>query len=379
MCFLPPVSLAKMPMASLKFSSVDPPAVVGISFAADIMRRHHQYILLVRETVTSWTDALLLADEGAATVYAGLVIMCVGLRPADGAFAVIRTDAASGFRSLIGDRQLSECHLSIEIGRSKKVNKSPVAEHAIQELQEELMHGYPLGGPVSPSQLARAVVVLNLHIRAHGLSARGMTQRDQFTGDQLPVADSELVLAQHKARGENHDHSVCSKFPSACDSPGGSSVSDGDMVYLRAERGKHPSRPRYLIASVDGEWASVRKFVGRQLRAMSYHVRLADCVRVAVPDQVYIQSLVCHDSGDECELGAIPDNAAVPLDKPSDVPEEFAPPVVQDAVLDTLCALESPSEDATQKPKVHRRSGRTRKRPDLWHCLGSSLLCGGGL
>ena len=75
--------------------------------------------------------------------------------------------------------------------------------------------------------------------------------------------------------------------------------------------------------------------------------------------RIRVQSLVSHDSGDEYDLGAIPDNA-------TDVPEELAPPVVLDVVLDSACALESPSEDIKQKSRVLQRSGRTRKRPDFY-------------
>ena len=41
------------------------------------------------------------------------------LQPLEGPYAVIRTDAAPGFVSIVGDALLQKCHLSIEIGRVK--------------------------------------------------------------------------------------------------------------------------------------------------------------------------------------------------------------------------------------------------------------------
>ena len=71
--------------------------------------------------------------------------------------AVIRVDPAPGFTALKNDVQLKQLHMSLEIGRVKNVNKNPVAEKAISELQNELLRQQPGGGSVSHLELATAV------------------------------------------------------------------------------------------------------------------------------------------------------------------------------------------------------------------------------
>ena len=70
----------------------------------------------------------------------------------------------------------------------KNPNKNPVAERAIEELGLELLNLSPEGGPVSDVTLALATANTNSRIRRDGLSVREVwTQRDQLTGEQLPI------------------------------------------------------------------------------------------------------------------------------------------------------------------------------------------------
>ena len=39
-------------------------------------------------------------------------------------------------------------------------------------------------------------------------------------------------------------------------------------------------RPRYIVTSVEDEWASIRKFTGNQLRLFAYRVKLSECYKV---------------------------------------------------------------------------------------------------
>ena len=115
-------------------TSSDPPESVGFSFAADALKRVRQLIIVVREQVTSFTVTLVIPGERHATLGSSLLSLCIPLRPMDGPCAIIRTDPAPGFKSLVNDDQLTQYHLCIELGRAKNLNKNPVAEKAIQEL-----------------------------------------------------------------------------------------------------------------------------------------------------------------------------------------------------------------------------------------------------
>jgi hypothetical protein len=205
-------SLLKKPHKLVEQSSSEPPDAVGISFATDVIRRNRQFILVMRECVTSYTTTMLVENERQDTLRDALIQLCIEINPLDGPHAVIRTDPGPAFKALVNDQTLAKHRISIEIGRVKNVNKNPVAEKAIQELELELLKIDPLGGAVSPKTLAIATATLNARIRSRGLSAREMlTQRDQFSNKQIQLSDHQLILAQNESRLSNHPHSEKSK------------------------------------------------------------------------------------------------------------------------------------------------------------------------
>ena len=84
---------------------------------------------------------------------------------------VIRVDPAPGFQSLSDDTMLRRYRIQIEIGRTKSVNKNPVAERAVQELEAEILRGGNPDREISPIILNDAVACLNYRLRSDGLSA----------------------------------------------------------------------------------------------------------------------------------------------------------------------------------------------------------------
>ena len=276
-------SLRNAPRTVDPQSASDPPAVVGTSFAADVLKRSKQLILVLRECVTSYTATCFLDDERRDTLRDALIRLCVGLRPLDGPPAVIRTDSAPGFAALRDDSHLSQLRLSLELGHTKNPNKNPVAEKAIRELEDEILRHEPTGGTITLLTLSLVTARLNSRLRSRGLSAREMwTQRDQFTHSQIPLSDADLISTQHEQRLANHPHSERSKAPSGM-MPADADLKVGDLVYLRSDRNKTTARPRYLVASVDSGWCNIRKFVGAQLRKSSYRVKMSQCLKVPVP------------------------------------------------------------------------------------------------
>ena len=160
-------------------SSSPPPDAVGVSFTADVIKRSRQLILVLCECVTSFTTTTLLKDERHNTLRDALIRLCVQMHPLDGLSAFICTDPASGFKALTEDLLQKHHRITIEIGNAKNCNKNPIAERAVQEVENELLRHDPLGGPVSPVTLSVATATLNARIRSRGLSAREMwTEQD---------------------------------------------------------------------------------------------------------------------------------------------------------------------------------------------------------
>ena len=204
----------------------------------------------------------------------------MGLHPLDGRQAVIRVDPALGFVSLKNTNALQYLGISIEVGRVKNTNKNPVAERAVQELEEELLRQESGGGPVTELSLTLATARLNSRLRSHSLSSRELwTQRNQFSNEQIPINDLQHILAKQEARQANHPFSEAAKGgyrPQAHVPP----LQVGDLIYVKSDRDKSRTRNCYIIVSIDGEWCFIKKFSGSQLRATSYKVKLAECYAV---------------------------------------------------------------------------------------------------
>ena len=171
-------------------SSEEAPRSIGVSFAADVARRHQQLILVLKETVSSYTLTTLIKSEKHEDLRNALIVLCSQLRSLHDGGATVCVDPAPGFCALATDPILLSHGITSEIGRVKNPNKNPVAERAIEELGLELLNLSPKGGPVSDVTLALATANTNSRIRRDGLSAREVwTQRDQLTGEQLPIVD----------------------------------------------------------------------------------------------------------------------------------------------------------------------------------------------
>ena len=289
-------AIRNSPVARIDQSTSSPPDAIGRSFAADVIKRSRQLIFVLRETVTSYTSSVSLQDERHQTLRDAIIKLCLEMRPMDGPPAVIRTDPAPGFRALVNDTLLKKYKITIELGQAKNPKKNPVAERAVQELETELLRQEPLGGVVSPLTLAVATSALNSRIRSRGLSSREMwTQRDQFSNQQLPLADDHLIALQHEQRLSNHPHSERAKAPLQQRRPT-PLIDVGDLVYLHSDQSKSRARDRYLVVAMDPPFCDIKKFIGSQLRSSSYHVKLSECFKVPsdLADHLRV-SHPCHE------------------------------------------------------------------------------------
>ena len=170
--------------------------------------------------------------------------------------------------------------MRFEIGNPKNQNKNPVAERAIQELENELLRVVPTNDRLNSTSLAIATSFLNSRIRAPGFSARELFfHRDHQTNETIPLQDHTIISQQHDRRCANHESSQMSKSRGRPYAPS-AQATIGDIVYLLADRDKTRGRDRYIVTSIDGPWCSIRKFIGSQLRNTSYRVKQTDIFMV---------------------------------------------------------------------------------------------------
>ena len=174
-------SLQSLPTNFQPQTTESPPTSIYGSFAADVMKRCRQLVLVLRESVSSYTASTFIPSERQEDLREGLIVLFSSLGLID-VNAQVRVDPAPGFVALANDSVLSRHGIPLVIGHAKNKNKNPIAERAIQELGSEILKQSPEGGPISKITLAQVTARLNSRIRHSGLSAFEVwTQRDRFT------------------------------------------------------------------------------------------------------------------------------------------------------------------------------------------------------
>ena len=72
---------------------------------------------------------------------------------------------------LVNDKVLKKLNIEIVPGDSKNVNKNPVAERAVREIEDEIIKIQPSDREITPSTLAQATMAVNNKIRYNGFTA----------------------------------------------------------------------------------------------------------------------------------------------------------------------------------------------------------------
>ena len=273
-------SLKKLPTIYHQQSTSVPENIIGSKFSADIVNRFSQCILLLRESITSFTVGTIVKDEKAATLRDGLLLLTSRLRSQQGPSAIIRTDPASSFRSLVGDELLQKYNLQIQLGDEKNINKNPIAESSIQELHHELKKLQPGGGKITETTLSQALSNMNGLIRNQKYSAlEAWTKRNMKTGDQIDIEDNDLIQGKYNQRLKSHEPSAKHKAKGKTAQPY-QNVDVGQLTYLYSDASKLKPREKYLITKVEKDVVWVKKFTKDQLRNRNYRVKRSDLILI---------------------------------------------------------------------------------------------------
>ena len=138
-----------------------------------------------------------------------------------------------------------------------------MVDNAIQELENEFLKIDSGHSPVPESQLHHPLSVLNSRIRNRGLSSREILfQRDQVTNEQININDQDLAASQVTKRTRNHLPSAKSKAPGR-NFASSMDCRVGDLVFLKDERNKNKARDRYVVVSIEAQYAYIQNLTDR--------------------------------------------------------------------------------------------------------------------
>lgn len=299
-------SIKDIPSSLISQSTSDPPSAVGSNYSADIIKRCKQKIFIIRETTTSFTLAEHINNETAEEVSSAMIKLSNILKPSKLGSIKIKLDPApahkSMFQRISNYSDLTRNNISLELGRCLNPNKNPTIDKCIRELHREILNVKPSGGPITPLELSEAVASLNGRIRSSGMSAyEQWTQRDQVSGDQLPIDDRKLILEQHQRRIKNHSVSERSKARGRPAHPT-PKVNIGSLVYVYKDRDKTEARPRYMVCGfTDDGLVSLRRFSAKLFSTQMYEVKSNDIYTVPDFYSDHIPEVVDEESSDEDE------------------------------------------------------------------------------
>ena len=163
-------------------------------FHADIIRRNGQFIMLLVHHFLNLAQATVLDTEKARGLKNGFIDLSTPVRhPAP---IEISTDNAIRFQSLEKNTDPDLQKLQISVSTTAKFNKNynAVVDKACQEFKAKLRKIRPEGGKVTATDLAQAMLAMNLKLRRkEGVVAYKMhTARKLDTGQNLQLNDNSL-------------------------------------------------------------------------------------------------------------------------------------------------------------------------------------------
>ena len=317
----PCFSLKKLSIPPVPSSTTAPYTHIGSNFAADIIRKCSQKILVLCEEVTKFTQATIIDSEDHTAVISGLKLLLLPLHPPCSPTATLKLDPGPGMQTIRRLQSLQDINIIVELGEPKNINKMATIDKVIQELENELVRvtkGHDSN--ISKVDLSLAVSVLNSRIRATGMSSfEQWHKRSQFDKKQLHFSDELLIDTQASQR---HSINNSRNMP-----PSTESFKVGTIVYLVNEKSKHSARPRYIVDRIDGVWLYLRKLTESQIRSKLYKVHKNSCMQMKEPQVVRPpnQNDIDFDSdsdGDDTGL----ENSEQPVRDNLDLAENTAPP-----------------------------------------------------
>ena len=109
-CEYPCRAIKKIPKETLDFQTETIPEYFGQYFNVDVIQESNKKILIIRENLTSFTDAMLIKNEQKQTLKEAIIILASKLRGNHQIY--IRVDAQSSLKALKHDSNLKREYLN---------------------------------------------------------------------------------------------------------------------------------------------------------------------------------------------------------------------------------------------------------------------------
>ena len=250
---------------SLTEPSTTIPTVLGARFSADVIERHSQKLLAIRESLSSFTMLKIIPDQTAVTLKDNTLEAILPLVPATG--AVVRVDGATAWQSLEAESRAGKgvwgkYNIKIEVGNLLNINKNPEAENCVKETQKEILRLDSDIKVISSLQLLQVQKQMNTRVRFKGWAAQEIIlRREQVEGKNIDVMDVDMS-ARIKSSREVHNSRTKTDPPSQ-------TFEKGDLVFIKPELNKNHARDTHLVVGTEKGKVKLKK-LKNQLRKQTY-------------------------------------------------------------------------------------------------------------
>ena len=275
------------------------PTGMATNFAADVIERATQKILVVKENLSSFTRACIIPDQTTNTLRNALLSLILDVIPESG--TTIRVDSAPAFQSLHiecqrDDSILKKFNIKIILGRTLNKNKNPTAEICNKELQKEILKLTGSSGKITDLQLAMVLRNMNNRIRYNGLTSKEIIfRRYLVTNVPIQVEDDDIRTQMNLHRQDSSKASQKTKSKTQHLSPS-QRFRVGDLVFLREGKTKNTPREIYIVEEIQEQFCLIRKF-SNKLRQRLYKALPDELIQVPntdVPDSVNDEQLYSY-------------------------------------------------------------------------------------
>ena len=293
------MTIRKLPKILLD-DSTTPSAGFATKFSADVIERHSQRILIVREDMSQYTMGSILPDQTSDTLQEALVPLILHMIPDTG--TTVRVDGATAFQNLQTQSStpgtlLSKLKIKIEVGRLINKNKNPSAENAIQEVLKEILRLKQSVGPISTTDLSLVLFNINNRIRYNGYTPKEILfRRDTVTNDPIGINDKAITDIQLQQRLKSSESTKKNRSKTCKQSPP-YTFNQGELVFLRNSKDKNHPRELYIVEDFQDEYILVRK-LNNKLRNRLYRARPQELIPAPTVEKPQCENIIQYEEQD---------------------------------------------------------------------------------
>ena len=268
---------------------------LGTDFSVDVLERNKQRIFLAREKLSQHTWLEVIEDQTASSLRTALIRTILPWTHPAG--ATIRCDGAAAFSSLATEARTAgstfhDYNIRLEVGRPHNINKNPVAENAIKEVEKEILKHRPTKQKLTQEDLVVVAKTMNERLRSRGVAAKEvLTRRDVVTNDPRDIQDKALGQQQFQDRTTANQQKLTRQEGRRSNRPPPDVVyHKGDIIYVRGQVSKHQPREPFIITGFPDDMIQVQKlhskFGGKSYVLYQHEVTHANVNHEFVYDQL---------------------------------------------------------------------------------------------